>query len=557
MRILCFFFAIFAFSVLAQAAERPIVAVFDVEAQDVKISKKTLVKFTDYLQTSIVRCGFQSIPRSDIMNRIRNEQKESYKLCRDQSCQIELGRELSAQKVLSTKIQKIGTSCITNSNLYDLKKAAADSAASGESGCSPEELLSSIKSISIQICQPENTGHTQNHSKIMNFSEKLLRLQQNKRHLESIHKAWSMVQEVASYSGLPKEDRVKMVENFLSAYPEKNPHIEEARALLGQLQPAFILVETIPVASLVKVNGMSVGRAPAKVKVTRGSYTIEANELDHQQAIVQLNVTKGKTYMVKLTLKPLFGHVMVRSKPFAAQVSIGDHPPSSAPFRKKLKPGNYEIKASLEGHKSLTRKIEVIAGKEQKLELLLEKIPPARLVVETEPPGAIVKINGRPEGSTPLDKKLPPGKYSLKIEADDFIPQEKQLQLDAASSKTVRLTLQHKVPHNPYGLWSNITFWSGAGFQLLGGLAAFMYIDTQEAYKDGDFSKDGEIKSWSTICATSFALGSALMITSLVLFLYGPDDKQWEEEWRKNNLSLAPGLLPVDGGAVFGFSGSW
>jgi hypothetical protein len=54
----------------------------------------------------------------------------------DQSCQIELGKALAAEKTLATKILRLGPSCTLTSALYDLKTETAESAASVHSDCS-------------------------------------------------------------------------------------------------------------------------------------------------------------------------------------------------------------------------------------------------------------------------------------------------------------------------------------------------------------------------------------------------------------------------------------
>ena len=128
--------------------EKPIVAVFPIEAKRVKIRRKTLEVLNVFLPARLAASGaFQVVPRRELADRMRQQKKASYKLCYDQKCQIELGRELAAQKILSTQIMKIGKKCVMTSSLYDLKKAATERGAPFEGKCSEEGLMIAVKNV--------------------------------------------------------------------------------------------------------------------------------------------------------------------------------------------------------------------------------------------------------------------------------------------------------------------------------------------------------------------------------------------------------------------------
>jgi hypothetical protein len=135
----------------ASAGERPIVAVFDMEDRGSGLDKEVLANLTDYLASLLAEGGYQVIPRDQIRERLTGKQKESYKTCYDQSCQIELGRELAAQKVLATQILKIGKTCQVTSNMYDLKKTATELAANASSSCDVDSLLGAVRTVAAKL----------------------------------------------------------------------------------------------------------------------------------------------------------------------------------------------------------------------------------------------------------------------------------------------------------------------------------------------------------------------------------------------------------------------
>jgi hypothetical protein len=124
---------------------KPILAVFDPEDKGAKLGEEMLDRLADYIGTLLTAKGYQVIPRSQIQDRIQAQKKDSYKVCYDQSCQIEVGQELAAQKSLAIKIMKLGKRCMVTLNLYDLKRAASERGATAEGPCSEDDIVNSLQ----------------------------------------------------------------------------------------------------------------------------------------------------------------------------------------------------------------------------------------------------------------------------------------------------------------------------------------------------------------------------------------------------------------------------
>ncbi len=138
----------------ARAAERPLVAVFAMEDRGSALSPEVVSNLGAYLEARLAEGGYQVIPQDQLRERIAKEKQGSFQACFDESCQIELGRELSAQKILSTRILKIGDTCQVTSTLYDLKKAAAELAATAGGPCQEGALLGAVQEIAIKLVEP-------------------------------------------------------------------------------------------------------------------------------------------------------------------------------------------------------------------------------------------------------------------------------------------------------------------------------------------------------------------------------------------------------------------
>jgi formylglycine-generating enzyme required for sulfatase activity len=128
------------------AAKKPVVAVFNMEARGVKLDEGTLQNLSDFLADRLAATGrYLVAPRDQLKKRLGQQKKKSFKACFDQSCQIELGRELAAQKSLATRVMKLGSKCIVSTTLYDLRKAATERGATADGGCDVDGITASIK----------------------------------------------------------------------------------------------------------------------------------------------------------------------------------------------------------------------------------------------------------------------------------------------------------------------------------------------------------------------------------------------------------------------------
>lgn len=132
----------------ALARDKPIVAVFDIENKGANLRKEVLNRLADYLAAKLAETGtFETVPRDQVRERIIALKRESYKECYEQSCQIELGKALAADKSLATTILKIGKMCEVYSTLYDLTKETTENAGSAETTCDEVGIKNALRVI--------------------------------------------------------------------------------------------------------------------------------------------------------------------------------------------------------------------------------------------------------------------------------------------------------------------------------------------------------------------------------------------------------------------------
>ena len=129
-------------------SKKPIVAVFTVEDREGRLKNRLIIRLSDYLAMALAATGqYRIVPRNELKKRLVGKKKSSYKNCYDQTCQIEIGKELAAQKSLSTVILKLGSKCMVTSVLFDLRTAASEGGASIEGDCDEDGIVNSTKMV--------------------------------------------------------------------------------------------------------------------------------------------------------------------------------------------------------------------------------------------------------------------------------------------------------------------------------------------------------------------------------------------------------------------------
>ncbi len=135
------------------------VAVFDLEAQGLRVGGETLDRLSDFFNVMLVESQrYKVVPRSQVLGRLRQAKRDSYRDCYDSACQIEVGRELAAEKSIAPRILRLGERCSALATIYDLKTATAESAAKVEGGCGETDLARMLSRIVARLSGGEPAG---------------------------------------------------------------------------------------------------------------------------------------------------------------------------------------------------------------------------------------------------------------------------------------------------------------------------------------------------------------------------------------------------------------
>lgn len=351
---------------------KPIVAVFEIQPKGVELGSELAGNLTEYLGTSLSECAaYRVMPPGDIRRALMQKTKESYKKCYDQKCQIELGRELAANKVISSSILKIGNSCVVTCRVYDLKTQTAELSTKTEGKCGVNELLASLKEVAGKLCKKASGGGTP--GKLGEITQKSKKIIEKS---ERAKIAWALIEKLATDESVPASERAEAVRAYMDEFGKKNPKYREAAKLLAGI-PASVGITSDPPGAKLWVDGEKAGSLPLRLKLHAGEHHLKASLAGYQASERVVNVVPGQNATINIELAAVEpGKLSIRTEPAGARVLVDGKQVGEAPLERELAPGSHELAVAYEGRIPRRQRIEVVSGKLTDVDLRLEKIPP-------------------------------------------------------------------------------------------------------------------------------------------------------------------------------------
>ncbi len=336
-----------------RAAERPIVAVFPIQDVSGKLERTLVDSLTETLSAAVATGGSFSIQAPGDMKRLLTEKtSESYRACFDERCQIELGRELAANKILNAKIIQLGDACTVTAALYDLRTQATDITATEDGGCSPKQLKGSLDRVAARIRAWGSRGRARPDS----FRE-------------------------GQIGERPRELDFQAGEETIVAFGSR------------------------PAGAVVIVDGNLVcEQTPCSRKFAAGPHEVSMQMKRHLGRTEQAVFARGLE--LDWELEPTFGLLTVSSQPEGLQVLLNGEAVGVTPLsRHPVDPGNYEVLVASPCHYDQGERVAVLARQERSVDVHLRPKVGGLQVDAKDPAGndveAELEVDGQPLGSSP------------------------------------------------------------------------------------------------------------------------------------------------------------
>ena len=312
----------------AAEANKPVVAVFQIQNK-AKLNKDAIEQLTDVIATELSASQrYQVIPSSDLKTALAAKKSESYEACYDESCQIEIGKELAAEKTLATKVSRLGKTCIVTMQLFDLRKSASENAAKTKGKCDVESILALIEQAVRQLTGVRRYVTTQGDENLGDAPE------------EWNPTAQSGADVIVEFSSQPSGAVVMLDGRLLcQATPcskslsagahevsmQKERYLSQRKSLAlkdGQkvswsLSPNFAVlnVDSAPSGLTVQLDGKSIGTTPiTKHELSPGRYQVVIDDQCFHKKGQAFSITANKNKIVNLKMEPRQGAIKVSAE---------------------------------------------------------------------------------------------------------------------------------------------------------------------------------------------------------------------------------------------------
>ena len=182
-------------------------------------------------------------------------------------------------------------------------------------------------------------------------------------------------------------------------------------------EPVAVTVRTPVPGVPVRIDDKDYGTTPVTVKLLPGRHTVALTNANGRTAEQQIDVRPGR----KVDLPMEFarqpgdpGTLAVFSDPSEANVLVDGTFVGRTPYQGTLGTGEHTVAVELEGRMREQRKVLAREGRDATLSFALAPLPKNPAVsVESDPVGAVVLVDGKERGRTPLIVALPPGFHQV------------------------------------------------------------------------------------------------------------------------------------------------
>ena len=178
----------------------------------------------------------------------------------------------------------------------------------------------------------------------------------------------------------------------------RKPLVREEKMVLAS---GTIDISSEPAGAEVTVNGIVKGVTPLRVtEVPRGRATVKFRLDGFAEEVRELAINAGDVQALPIVLKGLPGTLHLVSVPDGARFYVNNEARGKGPLALPgLKPGEYAVRAELEGYGAMTKTITLDNGQSVREEFRLSNVM-GRIEVRTSPVGAEVFLDGKSYGTT-------------------------------------------------------------------------------------------------------------------------------------------------------------
>ncbi len=409
-----------------------ITAVFDIESKSIPIKTGVMVDLGDYMFGRLAAAGFQLIHQSQVRERVIELKRESYHDRYDQSCQIELGKTVAAQKALVSRLIKIGDSCSLRSQIYDLLTETTERGAEAKGPCTEKGIAASIDRV-VAIFKGEVVTATDSSrggagsSNVPTYESGVLVIRSNPSGA-TISVNGQKVGQTPQQLVYPVGRYIVVAELGNLYYPTRQEvSLTKKGAQVNlNLKPAFgsAKITSLPSKARVLLDGEYVGETPLVIpQKLSGTYKLRLELSDYLSSEAVLVIKDGKETLHHVELMANWGKLHVTSEPAGAMIYIDGalvKDKTTPCTLDQIKPGSHVVKFSLAGHHEHSERTNVVHGQVASVSANLQPIRGRLAVTSSYSDGVAcegdLRIDGNLIGQTPWEGDVSVAPHTVEVQ---------------------------------------------------------------------------------------------------------------------------------------------
>jgi hypothetical protein len=198
---------------------------------------------------------------------------------------------------------------------------------------------------------------------------------------------------------------------------KENPITATLRKITGS-----IVIKSKPPKAKIYLDGEDAGITPANLSsVGIGTHEVEVSTDGYTSWKSSIEINKGKNKKINVVLQKSTGSLCIKSNPSNAKVLINGNEIGATPVTKNdLELGTYNVEVMKDGYENWSEEAEIINDKEITLKPVLQ-VKDGSISLVSEPSGAIIFMDGKDAGTTPLSiAELKPGSHHVEVRMDGY-----------------------------------------------------------------------------------------------------------------------------------------
>lgn len=426
--------------------DAPLVVVYPVDCVGKDLSKTLCAAISDRVMAAIAASGVYQVVDRAHRDKILAEQKECRKDVYAKECRLEVGRLLSAKRMIQGRLTLIENKdyqlSLTMTGLVrgDIKRIRTSSC----DKCGKKKLLKMVAKYAKQFVIPDGVGPGRGTGTVYfavrpggagltidqtrygilpgGGKTRSVRLTPGRHNIVIKKSGFRVVSRAITI----KAGQVETVKETLRSIPRKQRHVITS----GK---GMIDVKSLDATTGKEIQGATIfldgSRRPENTprtltKVPSGPHEVEVKHPMYHPHHAVVNVKSDDVASVVVRLKRNFGSIKIQSTPAGATVHLNGRPqrqptPFSAP---RIESKAYKVVLKMNGYHDDQFQVYVSEGQTTSKARTLRPAH-GKLVITTSPPGATIKVDGVKRGKSPLSlPRIDSGAHVVQVTLKEHFP---------------------------------------------------------------------------------------------------------------------------------------